>query len=79
MIKQENELVGFIGDIEFDRLGAKEDRKNRVTDSEYHMNNKDKHKKMREDDKRSKALHNCKMFVCLVLEFGMDYIKNLRL
>ena len=40
MINQTNELASILCDIESDRLGAKEDKEKRATETEDHRNKK---------------------------------------
>ena len=79
MIKQSDELMSVLCDIEAGRLGAKEDRNKRAMEAEYQRNKKPEKKQMRDDVKRSKRLETCEVLVRSVLEFGMDYINNLKM
>ena len=71
-------MASVLCDIEFSRLGAKEDRKKRATDTEYQSKNKSEQKQMRYGDERLKGLETCEVLVSSVLEFGMDHIDNLK-
>ena len=63
MIKQPNKLLYIIGDIEYDRLGEKEDRRKIATEAEYQRNNKSEQKKVRQNRKRLKGLETCEVMV----------------
>ena len=39
---------------------------------------KSEHNHMRDDDQKLKGLETCEVFVCSVLEFGMDHIDKLK-
>ena len=78
MIKQSNKLASVLCDIESDRLGAKEDKKDEAMEEEDKRKKNSEHNQMRDDDKRLKGLETCGVLVCSVLEFGMDHINNLK-
>ena len=50
MIKKENELASVLCDIEFDRLGAKEDGNNREMEAEDQRKNEYEQNQIRHDD-----------------------------
>ena len=78
MIKQENLLASVPCDIEYDRLGEKEERKKIFLDSDYHRNNKAEKGYMRDDYRSPKGLQTCEFLVCSVLACGMYHNKNLK-
>ena len=72
-------MASVICDIEFDRLGEKEDRNKRATEAEDQGKKKSEQNHMRDDDERVKVIETCEVLVRPVLEFGMDHINNLKL
>ena len=78
MINQVNKVPTVINNIQSNCLGAKNERKSRVMDEDYHRNNKYEHNQMRQHEERSEGLQTCEILDPSVLAFGMDNIKNLR-
>ena len=78
MIKQENWLSSFLGHIQSDHLGLKEGRKKIDMVAEEYSMKKYEQNQIREDKQRLKGLDTCEILVRLVLAFGMDHIKNLK-
>ena len=79
MIKRSNKVMSVLCDIEYDRLGAKEDINNRAMGAEDQGKKKSEQKQMRDDDERLKGLETCEVLVRSVLAFGMDHINNLKM
>ena len=78
MIKQANEFAFVLCDIEYERLGAKEDGKKRATEAEDHRKKKSEQKQMRDYEERLKGNDTFEVLVNSVFAFGMYYINNLK-
>ena len=76
MIKQANQLVSVLCDIDSDCIGSNEDRKKRAMETEDKRKKKSEQKQIRDDDERLKRLETCEVLVCSVFAFGMDHINN---
>ena len=61
MIKRARKLAYVLCDIEYDRLGVKEDRKKRAIETEDQSNNKSEQNQMSDDDGRLKVIETVNM------------------
>ena len=78
MNNQVNEFAPVLGDIKFDHLVGKGGGKEESDGGRVSRGEESEHKQMREDEESSKGLQTCEFLVHLVLVFGINHIKNLK-
>ena len=78
MIKKAKKLASDLCDIVSDLLSTRGESKKRVTEAEDQRKKKYGQKQRREDNERSKDIHNVVVYVHSFFSFGMYHIKNLK-